>query len=49
MVSTHLLADVEAVCESVVVLDRGRVRGQGAVRELCATLMRAAEAADGWR
>jgi ABC-2 type transport system ATP-binding protein len=37
VLSTHLLADVEAVCESVVILDRGRVRGQGAVRELCAT------------
>jgi ABC-2 type transport system ATP-binding protein len=37
VLSTHLLADVEAVCESVVILDRGRVRGQGAVRELCVT------------
>jgi ABC-2 type transport system ATP-binding protein len=37
VISTHLLADVETVCERVVVLDRGRVRGEGAVRELCAT------------
>ena len=36
ILSTHLLADVEAVCERVVILFRGRVRGQGTVRELCA-------------
>src|SRR5207244_2366059 len=37
ILSTHLLADVETVCEQIVILDRGRVRGQGAVKELCAT------------
>jgi len=37
VISTHLLADVEVICEQVVVLDRGRVRGQGEVRALCAT------------
>ncbi len=31
MLSTHLLADVEAVCERVVILAGGRVRGQGTV------------------
>ena len=36
LLSTHLLADVEAVCERVVILDGGRVRGQGSVAELCA-------------
>lgn len=36
LLSTHLLADVEAVCERVVILAGGRVRGQGTVRELCA-------------
>ena len=36
IVSTHLLADVEAVCEQVVILFEGQVRGQGAVAELCA-------------
>jgi ABC-2 type transport system ATP-binding protein len=35
ILSTHLLADVEAVCESVVIMAGGRVRGQGAVAELC--------------
>src|SRR5439155_26074051 len=35
IVSTHLLADVEAVCEQVVILMGGQVRGQGAVAELC--------------
>jgi len=36
IVSTHLLADVEAVCEQVVILMAGQVRGQGSVAELCA-------------
>jgi ABC-2 type transport system ATP-binding protein len=36
IVSTHLLADVEAVCEQVVILMSGEVRGQGSVAELCA-------------
>jgi ABC-2 type transport system ATP-binding protein len=36
IVSTHLLADVEAVCEQVVILIAGQVRGQGSVAELCA-------------
>jgi ABC-2 type transport system ATP-binding protein len=35
IVSTHLLADVEAVCEQVVILMAGEVRGQGSVAELC--------------
>lgn len=37
LVSTHLLADVEMVCDHVVILDQGRIRGQGAVSDLCAT------------
>ena len=36
VLSTHLLGDVEQVCEQVVILYAGKVRGQGAVRELCA-------------
>src|SRR5438132_2809053 len=36
IVSTHLLGDVETVCEHVVILYAGKVRGQGGVRELCA-------------
>jgi ABC-2 type transport system ATP-binding protein len=36
ILSTHLLADVEAVCEYVVILAGGQVRGEGAVNELCA-------------
>jgi ABC-2 type transport system ATP-binding protein len=35
IVSTHLLADVEAVCEQVVILIGGNVRGQGTVSEMC--------------
>jgi ABC-2 type transport system ATP-binding protein len=35
ILSTHLLADVEAVCERVVIMAGGRVRGQGTVAELC--------------
>jgi ABC-2 type transport system ATP-binding protein len=37
ILSTHLLGDVEQVCEQVVILYQGKVRGQGAVRELCAS------------
>jgi ABC-2 type transport system ATP-binding protein len=36
LLSTHLLADVEAVCERVVIMAGGRVRGEGTVAELCA-------------
>ena len=36
VLSTHLLADVQAVCERVVILAGGVVRGQGTVEELCA-------------
>ena len=35
LLSTHLLADVEAVCERVVILAGGRIRGIGTVEELC--------------
>jgi ABC-2 type transport system ATP-binding protein len=34
LLSTHLLADVEAVCERLVILAGGRVRGVGTVAEL---------------
>ncbi len=36
VLSTHLLADVETVCERVVILYAGQVRGNGTVPELCA-------------
>lgn len=36
IISTHLLADVETVCEQVVILYNGQVCGQGAVADLCA-------------
>jgi ABC-2 type transport system ATP-binding protein len=36
ILSTHLLADVEAVCERVVILASGRVRREGTVADLCA-------------
>jgi ABC-2 type transport system ATP-binding protein len=36
ILSTHLLADVEAACDQVVLLIGGQVRGQGTVAELCA-------------
>lgn len=36
ILSTHLLADVQAVCERVVIIAGGTVRGQGLVDELCA-------------
>ena len=36
IVSTHLLADVQAVCERVVIVAGGELRGVGTVEELCA-------------
>ena len=36
LLSTHLLGDVEQVCEMVVVLFDGEIRAQGTVHELCA-------------
>ncbi len=36
ILSTHLLADVETVCEQLVILMNGQVRGQGSVADLCA-------------
>ncbi len=36
ILSTHLLADVRAVCERVVILAGGRLRGYGTVADLCA-------------
>jgi ABC-2 type transport system ATP-binding protein len=36
ILSTHLLADVETVCERVVILLNGEVRGEGTVADLCA-------------
>jgi ABC-2 type transport system ATP-binding protein len=36
ILSTHLLADVETVCDQVVILLGGVVRNVGTVRELCA-------------
>lgn len=54
IVSTHLLADVEAVCEQVVILMNGEVRGQGTVEELCKRrherfILRVLGNADGFR
>jgi ABC-2 type transport system ATP-binding protein len=34
---THLLGDVERVCETVLILHRGRLLRQGSVSELCAS------------
>jgi ABC-2 type transport system ATP-binding protein len=35
VLSTHLLGDVEAICETVVILHQGKVLAQGTVAELC--------------
>jgi ABC-2 type transport system ATP-binding protein len=37
VLSTHILQDVEQVCDAVVVLDQGKVVAQGALKELLAT------------
>ncbi len=34
--STHILADVERICDTVAILDRGRVAAQAPIRELTA-------------
>jgi len=39
LLSTHLLADVEAVCDRVVILAGGRIRSIGTVEELCSRRM----------
>ncbi|HWY86247.1 MAG TPA: hypothetical protein VNX28_05965, partial [Gemmataceae bacterium] len=35
LLSTHLLGDIDRVCDRVVILNRGRVLCQGNVRDLC--------------
>jgi ABC-2 type transport system ATP-binding protein len=35
ILSTHLLGDIERVCQQVIIVDRGRVLGVGPIRELC--------------
>jgi ABC-2 type transport system ATP-binding protein len=35
LLSTHLLGDVERVCETVLILHKGRLLSQGGVAELC--------------
>jgi ABC-2 type transport system ATP-binding protein len=40
VLSTHILQDVESVCDAVVVLDAGRVVSQGAIAELTASAER---------
>src|SRR5205085_8743381 len=35
LLSTHLLGDIDRVCDRVVILNQGRVLCQGAVQDLC--------------
>jgi ABC-2 type transport system ATP-binding protein len=35
LLSTHLLGDVEQVCETVIILHQGRILAQGSVAKLC--------------
>jgi ABC-2 type transport system ATP-binding protein len=35
LLSTHLLGDIERVCDTIIILDHGRVLCHGPVRELC--------------
>lgn len=37
ILSTHLLSDIERICERVVILDRGKLLGVGRIEELCQT------------
>lgn len=40
VMSSHLLGDIERVCTSAIVLDRGQVVGAGRIEELCRTRQR---------
>jgi ABC-2 type transport system ATP-binding protein len=40
VMSSHLLGDIERVCRSAVVLDRGQVVGAGRIEDLCRTRRR---------
>lgn len=35
ILSTHLLGDIERVCQQVIIVDRGKVLGVGPIRDLC--------------
>jgi ABC-2 type transport system ATP-binding protein len=35
ILSTHLLGDIERVCQQVIIVDRGKVLGVGPIHELC--------------
>jgi len=35
ILSTHLLGDIERVCQQVIIVDKGRVLGVGPIRDLC--------------
>ena len=37
LLSTHLLGDIDTVCDAVVILHQGRILCQGPVRQLCQT------------
>ena len=38
LLSTHILSEVEAVCDRVIIIDKGRIKAQGAPDDLIATL-----------
>lgn len=40
VLSTHILQDVEAVCDAAVVLEKGKVVAQGRIEDLCRTTER---------
>lgn len=37
ILSTHILSEVEQICDDVVILDKGRVKSQGSLQELLAS------------
>jgi len=37
ILSTHLLGDIERVCQQVIIIDKGRVLGVGKIGDLCQT------------
>ena len=46
LISSHILSELGELCDSVVVIERGRLRATGGVQEVVRSLRRGAEAAD---
>jgi len=48
ILSTHILQEVEAVCSTVLILNEGRIAGQGTTEEIAETMKIASRGLDTW-